>query len=103
MSPSLSADPLPPLHPDRLAWLIGSVVLMWFLSWTPYAVVSLMAMFGYQRHITPLLTMIPGKENIVHCWLAIVTGKVIMVTGRVTMVASRVIMVTGRVTMVTGR
>ncbi|XP_037072239.1 opsin, blue-sensitive-like [Pollicipes pollicipes] len=44
----------------RLARVIGSVVLLWFLSWSPYAAVALMGVFGQQRYITPLITMIPG-------------------------------------------
>jgi len=33
--------------------------LIWFLSWTPYAVVSLMATFDL-KHLTPTISMIPA-------------------------------------------
>ncbi|XP_037072250.1 opsin-2-like [Pollicipes pollicipes] len=47
----------------RLARVIGSVVLLWFLSWSPYAAVALMGVFGQQRYITPLITMIPEPHR----------------------------------------
>ncbi|XP_052129432.1 opsin, ultraviolet-sensitive-like isoform X2 [Frankliniella occidentalis] len=42
----------------RLAWVAAVVVGLWFISWTPYAVVALLAVSG--RPPDPLVSMLPA-------------------------------------------
>ncbi|XP_063217984.1 opsin, ultraviolet-sensitive-like isoform X2 [Bacillus rossius redtenbacheri] len=44
----------------RLATVVLAVVGLWFVSWTPYAVVALMGVLGLHAHITPLSSMLPA-------------------------------------------
>ncbi|CAB0005616.1 unnamed protein product [Nesidiocoris tenuis] len=44
----------------RLAILVVLMIAIWFLSWTPYAVVALTGISGNRRLLTPLLTMLPA-------------------------------------------
>nr|CAH7755856.1 unnamed protein product [Callosobruchus chinensis] len=37
-----------------------STVLLWFLSWTPYAIVALLGVFDQKQLITPLVSMFPA-------------------------------------------
>ena len=39
--------------------VIGALVL-WFVSWTPYAVVALLGVFDLKEYISPLSSMIPA-------------------------------------------
>lgn len=44
----------------KLAFLVMAVIALFFVSWTPYAVVALIGIFGKKDLITPLSSMIPA-------------------------------------------
>lgn len=44
----------------RLGYVVVGVIVVWFLSWTPYAVVALLGVFGRRAYITPLTSMVPA-------------------------------------------
>ncbi|XP_017772288.1 PREDICTED: opsin, blue-sensitive-like [Nicrophorus vespilloides] len=44
----------------RLTMIVFLVIVMWFVAWTPYAVVSLIGIAGRADLITPLTSMIPA-------------------------------------------
>lgn len=44
----------------RLAGMVIGVIGMWFLAWTPYAIVALLGIFGFHNLISPLGSMIPA-------------------------------------------
>lgn len=44
----------------KLAVLVIIVIALFFISWTPYAVVSLLGIFGKKDAITPVTSMIPA-------------------------------------------
>nr|BAQ54849.1 opsin, rhodopsin-7 like [Anax parthenope] len=44
----------------RLAIVVLGVVALWFISWTPYAVVALLGVTGNRHLVTPLASMIPA-------------------------------------------
>lgn len=44
----------------RLGYVVSGVILLWFLSWTPYATIALLGVFDQKKYITPLITMIPA-------------------------------------------
>nr|BAQ54884.1 opsin, rhodopsin-7 like [Epiophlebia superstes] len=44
----------------RLAIVVLGVVALWFVSWTPYAIVALLGISGNQRLVTPLASMVPA-------------------------------------------
>lgn len=44
----------------RLGYVVVGVIVLWFVSWTPYAVVALMGVFNQKEYITPLGSMIPA-------------------------------------------
>ncbi|XP_049840865.1 opsin, ultraviolet-sensitive-like [Schistocerca gregaria] len=44
----------------RLAAVVAGVVGLWFVSWTPYAVVSLLGVLGLHGAISPLGSMLPA-------------------------------------------
>ncbi|CAH1173477.1 unnamed protein product, partial [Phaedon cochleariae] len=44
----------------KLAMVVFGTVLLWFLSWTPYAIVALLGIFGQKHLITPLSSMVPA-------------------------------------------
>ncbi|XP_045766084.1 opsin, ultraviolet-sensitive [Maniola jurtina] len=44
----------------KLAFLVIVVIALFFVSWTPYAVVALLGIFGRKDLITPLASMIPA-------------------------------------------
>ncbi|XP_053603281.1 opsin Rh3-like isoform X2 [Plodia interpunctella] len=44
----------------KLAFLVMAVIALFFISWTPYAVVALLGIFGRKDLITPLSSMIPA-------------------------------------------
>lgn len=44
----------------RLGYVVVGVIVVWFLSWTPYAVVALLGVFGRHAYITPLTSMVPA-------------------------------------------
>lgn len=44
----------------KLAFLVIAVIALFFISWTPYAVVALLGIFGEKDLITPISSMIPA-------------------------------------------
>nr|CAD7257746.1 unnamed protein product [Timema shepardi] len=44
----------------KLASVVIGVVGLWFVSWTPYAVIALLGVAGQYRYITPLSSMVPA-------------------------------------------
>ncbi|XP_014244895.1 opsin, ultraviolet-sensitive-like isoform X2 [Cimex lectularius] len=44
----------------KLTLVVILVIAMWFVAWTPYAIVALLGIFGQKRFITPLVSMIPA-------------------------------------------
>ncbi|XP_050308710.1 opsin, ultraviolet-sensitive-like [Anthonomus grandis grandis] len=44
----------------KLALIVLVVIFLWFFSWSPYATVSLLGIFGQKHLITPLSSMIPA-------------------------------------------
>ncbi|KAK4295836.1 hypothetical protein Pmani_031628 [Petrolisthes manimaculis] len=44
----------------RIAKVAVSNVFLWLLTWTPYAAVVLMGLFGDQNKMTPLVSALPG-------------------------------------------
>ncbi|KAG8226736.1 Ultraviolet opsin Rh7-like [Ladona fulva] len=44
----------------RLAIVVLGVVALWFVSWTPYAVVALLGFSGKRHLVTPLASMVPA-------------------------------------------
>nr|BAQ54697.1 opsin, rhodopsin-7 like [Sympetrum frequens] len=44
----------------RLAIVVLGVVALWFVSWTPYAVVALLGFSGNRHLVTPLASMVPA-------------------------------------------
>ncbi|KAJ8934372.1 hypothetical protein NQ314_013413 [Rhamnusium bicolor] len=44
----------------KLAFVVLSTICLWFLSWTPYAVIALLGIFDQKHLITPLSSMIPA-------------------------------------------
>ncbi|XP_044733194.1 opsin, ultraviolet-sensitive-like [Chrysoperla carnea] len=44
----------------KLAGVVVVVILLWFLAWTPYAIVALLGISGYQHLITPITSMVPA-------------------------------------------
>lgn len=44
----------------KLAFLVMAVIALFFVSWTPYAVIALLGIFGQKEFITPLTSMIPA-------------------------------------------
>jgi len=44
----------------RLGYVVVGVIMLWFVSWTPYAVVALLGVFDQKQYITPLGSMVPA-------------------------------------------
>lgn len=44
----------------RLALVVLAIIGLWFVAWTPYAIVALLGIAGRQDLITPLSSMIPA-------------------------------------------
>ncbi|XP_055626715.1 opsin Rh4 isoform X2 [Toxorhynchites rutilus septentrionalis] len=44
----------------KLAGVVIGIIGLWFIAWTPYAVVSMLGVFGYESALTPLGSMIPA-------------------------------------------
>ncbi|XP_058830883.1 opsin, ultraviolet-sensitive [Topomyia yanbarensis] len=44
----------------KLAGVVIGIIGLWFIAWTPYAVVAMMGVFGYESMLTPLGSMVPG-------------------------------------------
>lgn len=44
----------------KLAFLVIVVIALFFISWTPYAIVALLGIFGKKHLITPTASMIPA-------------------------------------------
>ncbi|XP_068149811.1 opsin, ultraviolet-sensitive [Drosophila tropicalis] len=45
---------------QKLTFIVAAIIGLWFLAWSPYAVVAMMGVFGLEHHITPLGSMIPA-------------------------------------------
>lgn len=45
---------------QKLAQIVFYVIGLWFVAWTPYAIVALMGILGMDEWLTPLLSMIPA-------------------------------------------
>ncbi|GAB0096250.1 Opsin [Sergentomyia squamirostris] len=44
----------------KLAAVVFGVITLWFVAWTPYAIVALLGISKYRFHITPLGSMLPA-------------------------------------------
>ena len=44
----------------RLAGVVIGIIGLWFVAWTPYAVVALLGITGKKEYVTPLSSMIPA-------------------------------------------
>ncbi|KAG6441511.1 hypothetical protein O3G_MSEX001867 [Manduca sexta] len=44
----------------KLAFLVMAVIVLFFVSWTPYAIIALLGIFGKKDLIKPLTSMIPA-------------------------------------------
>ncbi|XP_052566718.1 opsin, ultraviolet-sensitive isoform X1 [Culex pipiens pallens] len=44
----------------KLAVVVIGIIGLWFIAWTPYAVVAMLGVFGYEHLLTPLGSMIPA-------------------------------------------
>jgi len=44
----------------RLGYMVIGALALWFVSWTPYAVVALLGVFDLKDYISPLSSMIPA-------------------------------------------
>ncbi|XP_062549815.1 opsin Rh4 [Armigeres subalbatus] len=44
----------------KLAGVVIGIIGLWFIAWTPYAIVSMMGVFGYEHLLTPLGSMVPA-------------------------------------------
>ncbi|CAI6363415.1 unnamed protein product [Macrosiphum euphorbiae] len=44
----------------RLGYMVIGALALWFVSWTPYAVVALLGVFDLKEYISPLSSMIPA-------------------------------------------
>ncbi|KAL9701105.1 hypothetical protein quinque_004546 [Culex quinquefasciatus] len=44
----------------KLAGVVIGIIGLWFIAWTPYAVVAMLGVFGYEHLLTPLGSMIPA-------------------------------------------
>lgn len=44
----------------RLGYMVIGALMLWLVSWTPYAVVALMGVFNLKEYISPLGSMIPA-------------------------------------------
>lgn len=45
---------------QKLAIVVMNLIALWFLAWTPYAIVALLGIAGQQQYITPWASMIPA-------------------------------------------
>ncbi|XP_036337536.1 neuropeptide SIFamide receptor-like [Rhagoletis pomonella] len=45
---------------QKLALIVVGIIGLWFLAWTPYSVVAMLGVFGKEKYITPLGSMIPA-------------------------------------------
>lgn len=45
---------------QKLAIVIINVIALWFLAWTPYSIVALLGITGYEQYVTPWASMIPA-------------------------------------------
>lgn len=44
----------------KLTTVVVKVIVLWFLAWTPYAIVALLGITGNEKHVTPWTSMIPA-------------------------------------------
>uniref|UniRef100_A0A182FG16 G-protein coupled receptors family 1 profile domain-containing protein n=1 Tax=Anopheles albimanus TaxID=7167 RepID=A0A182FG16_ANOAL len=44
----------------KLAGVVVGIIGLWFVAWTPYAVVAMLGVFGYEHYLTPLNSMLPA-------------------------------------------
>ncbi|EDV96260.1 opsin, ultraviolet-sensitive [Drosophila grimshawi] len=45
---------------QKLTFIVAAIIGLWFIAWSPYAIVAMMGVFGLEQHITPLGSMIPA-------------------------------------------
>lgn len=45
---------------QKLISVVIKVIVLWFLAWTPYAIVALLGITGNERYVTPWTSMIPA-------------------------------------------
>ncbi|KAH8406333.1 hypothetical protein KR215_011415 [Drosophila sulfurigaster] len=45
---------------QKLTFIVAAIIGLWFVAWSPYAIVAMMGVFGLEQHITPLGSMIPA-------------------------------------------
>ncbi|KAM8709065.1 hypothetical protein ACLKA7_015956 [Drosophila subpalustris] len=45
---------------QKLTCIVAAIIGLWFIAWSPYAIVAMMGVFGLEQHITPLGSMIPA-------------------------------------------
>lgn len=45
---------------QKLTFIVAAIIGLWFIAWSPYAIVAMMGVFGQEQHITPLGSMIPA-------------------------------------------
>lgn len=45
---------------QKLTFIVAAIIGLWFIAWSPYAIVAMMGVFGLEHHITPLGSMIPA-------------------------------------------
>ncbi|XP_055377260.1 opsin, ultraviolet-sensitive [Condylostylus longicornis] len=44
----------------KLTAIVSGIISLWFLAWTPYAVVALIGISGNEYYLTPLCSMVPA-------------------------------------------
>lgn len=44
----------------KLAMVVMNIIALWFLAWTPYAIVALIGISGNEHLLTPWISMIPA-------------------------------------------
>ena len=44
---------------EKLAKMVCTILVIWFLAWTPYAIMSIWEMFYYAKGLSPLAGLIP--------------------------------------------
>ncbi|XP_029725914.2 opsin, ultraviolet-sensitive isoform X2 [Aedes albopictus] len=44
----------------KLAGVVIGIIGLWFIAWTPYAIVAMMGVFGYESMLSPLGSMVPA-------------------------------------------
>ena len=51
---------------EKKLWIVTLMLLLvWFISWTPYTVVFLLLSLGNKNLVSPDVDMLPGKQPLV--------------------------------------